>query len=199
MVGELIGKTEEDLLRIEGIGGKAIEELKAGLAERDLLYILETPKEEEEPDVSKLLEMVFSPEDNDLFMEGEVPLSYSVDPDDDVPGAKLQVRANQNDASELDELLGQIGLSIEEAGDADVDADADVDVDAADELDATELAAGDATAVDAAEAEATAEAEAAAEVAEAVEVAEAATEDAPKKATPKKATKSTKSTKGTKA
>jgi DNA-directed RNA polymerase subunit beta' len=114
MVGELIGKTEEELLRIEGIGSKAIEELKAGLEERDLLYILEGPREEEESDVSKLLEMVFSPEDSDLFMTGEVPLTYSVDPDDDIMGTGLQVRANQNDASELDELLGQIGLTIEE-------------------------------------------------------------------------------------
>ncbi|MDR3037063.1 MAG: DNA-directed RNA polymerase subunit beta' [Coriobacteriales bacterium] len=115
MVGDLIGKTEEELLRIEGIGGKAIEELKSGLEERDLLYLLEGPGEdEEEPDVSKLLDMVFSPEDSDLFMGGEVPLSYSVDPDDDLAGSPLQARANRNDASELDELLGQIGLSVEE-------------------------------------------------------------------------------------
>jgi DNA-directed RNA polymerase subunit beta' len=116
MVGELIGKTEEELLRIEGIGSKAIEELKAGLEERDLLYILEGPKEEDESDVSKLLEMVFSPEDSDLFMTGDVPLSYSVDPDDSIVGGTLQVRPNQNDASELDELLGQIGLGVEEPG-----------------------------------------------------------------------------------
>ncbi|MDR2587188.1 MAG: DNA-directed RNA polymerase subunit beta', partial [Coriobacteriales bacterium] len=135
MVGELIGKTEEDLLRIEGIGGKAIEELKAGLAERDLLYILEGPKEEEEPDVSKLLEMVFSPEDSDLFMEGEVPLSYSVDPDDDTLGGTLKVRANQNDANELDELLGQIGLSVVEGEDI-AAAEAELDEDAAAEADA---------------------------------------------------------------
>jgi DNA-directed RNA polymerase subunit beta' len=114
MVGELIGKTEEDLLRIEGIGSKAIEELKAGLEERDLLYILEGPKEEEEPDVSKLLEMVFSPEDSELFMDGEVPLTYSVDPSDDGMGGTLQIRASQNDTSELDELLGSIGLGIED-------------------------------------------------------------------------------------
>jgi DNA-directed RNA polymerase subunit beta' len=113
MVGELIGKTEEELLRIEGIGSKAIEELKAGLAERDLLYILEGPKEEEEPDVSKLLEMVFSPEDSDLLMGGEPPLAYNVGSDDDDMGAPLQMRSNKNDASELDELLGSIGLAID--------------------------------------------------------------------------------------
>jgi DNA-directed RNA polymerase subunit beta' len=118
-VGDLIGKTEEELLRIEGIGSKAIEELKAGLEERDLLCILEDRREEEESDVSKLLEMVFSPEDSDLFMTGEVPLTYSVDPDDDIMGTTLQVRANQNDASELDELLGQIGLGIEDGTNSD--------------------------------------------------------------------------------
>jgi DNA-directed RNA polymerase subunit beta' len=115
MVSDLIGKTEEELLRIEGIGGKAIEELKAGLEERDLLYILEEPPEEES-DVSKLLEMVFSPEDSDLFMGGEVPLTYSVDPDDDIIEGSLQTRVNQNDAHELDELLDQIGLGISEIG-----------------------------------------------------------------------------------
>ena len=117
MVGDLIGKTEEELLRIEGIGGKAIEELKSGLEERNLLYILEGAKAEGDDDVSKLLEMVFSPDDSDLFMDGEVPLTYSVDPDDDVMGGSVDIRSNHDNASELDELLGQIGLSLED-GDA---------------------------------------------------------------------------------
>lgn len=40
-VGDLVGKSEEDLLRIDGIGAKAIEELRDGLEAHDLLYILE--------------------------------------------------------------------------------------------------------------------------------------------------------------
>lgn len=36
-MADLLGHTEEDLLRIEGIGVKAIEELKEGLAARDLM------------------------------------------------------------------------------------------------------------------------------------------------------------------
>ena len=36
-VADLVGRTEDDLLRIEGIGVKAIEELKEGLAERGLV------------------------------------------------------------------------------------------------------------------------------------------------------------------
>jgi len=112
-VGDLIGKTEEELLRIEGIGNKAMEELKNGLEERNLLYIIEGPGEEDDQDVSKLLEMVFSPENSDLFMGGEVPLTYSVDPDDDILGSGLPIRSNKNDADDLDELLGQMGLGIE--------------------------------------------------------------------------------------
>ena len=116
-VGDLIGKTADELLRIEGIGGKAIEELKAGLEERDLLYILD-PKESDDAGVSQLLEMVFSPDDSDLFMGGEVPLTYSVDPDDDLIGGPRGY-SKQNDASELDELLSQIELGIEGAKDLD--------------------------------------------------------------------------------
>jgi DNA-directed RNA polymerase subunit beta' len=109
MVGDLIGKTEDELLRIEGIGVKAIEELKAGLEERDLLYLLDEPEDDDETDVSQLLEMVFSPDDPDLLLGGEVPLTYSADPDDDSSDhGKLSLRGNVNDPAELDELLGNI-------------------------------------------------------------------------------------------
>ena len=111
-MGDLIGKTEEDLLRIEGIGSKAMEELKNGLEERNLLYIIEGPGEEDLQDVSKLLEMVFSPENSDLFMGRDVPLTYSVDPDDDIIGSSLPIRSNKNIASDLDDLLGQMGLGV---------------------------------------------------------------------------------------
>ncbi len=107
-VGDLIGKSEDDLLRIEGIGVKAIEELKSGLEDRDLLHILDNKPADEEPDVSQLLEMVFSPDDSDLLLGGEVPLTYSADPDD-LLGAPLTVRNNMNDVAELDELLGIVG------------------------------------------------------------------------------------------
>jgi DNA-directed RNA polymerase subunit beta' len=109
MVGDLVGKTEDELLRIEGIGVKAIEELKAGLEERDLLYILDEPAEDDEPDVSQLLEMVFSPDDTELFLGGEPPLSYHADPDYDTLGSSMGLRQNMNDAAELDELLGTVG------------------------------------------------------------------------------------------
>jgi DNA-directed RNA polymerase subunit beta' len=113
-VADLIGKTEEELLRIEGIGGKALEELKAGLEERDLLYILDNPPADEDPDVNQLIEMVFSPDDSDLYMSGEVPLTYSVDPDDEIMNGTLTLRTNHNDAAELDQLLDSIGMGIED-------------------------------------------------------------------------------------
>lgn len=61
VVGDLVGKSEEDLLRIDGIGAKAIEELRDGLEEHNLLYILENTEDvADEEDLSQLLQMVFS-------------------------------------------------------------------------------------------------------------------------------------------
>ncbi|MDR3136724.1 MAG: DNA-directed RNA polymerase subunit beta' [Coriobacteriales bacterium] len=109
MVGDLIGKTEEDLLRIEGIGSKALEELRAGLEERDLLHLLDEPKDEEEDtDMAQLLvDMVFSPDDPELLYEEEVPVTYSVDPDAKISD-KLILNSNINDPEELDQLLGTL-------------------------------------------------------------------------------------------
>ncbi|MDR2672718.1 MAG: DNA-directed RNA polymerase subunit beta' [Coriobacteriales bacterium] len=107
MVGDLIGKTEEELLRIEGIGNKAMEELKAGLEERDLLYLLDEPEEEDETDVAQLLDTIFSPDDPDLLLGNEVPLTYRAGPDDREPD-KLVLRGKVNDPEELDAILGRI-------------------------------------------------------------------------------------------
>ena len=73
-VGDLIGKTEDDLLRIDGIGAKAIEELRDGLEARDLLFILE-PDESvaDADDISQLLEMVFSPDGEDIMLGSPMP------------------------------------------------------------------------------------------------------------------------------
>jgi len=108
MVGDLIGKTEEELLRIEGIGSKAIEELKAGLEERDLLHLIEPQNDDDDDsDVSHLLDVVFSPGNDDLLMSGDVPLTYSADPFEDET-EHLVIHGNANDPAELDELLGKI-------------------------------------------------------------------------------------------
>ena len=126
MVGDLLGKTEADLLRIEGIGVKAIEELKTGLRERDLLFILDKQEDPDEPsEVSQFLEMVFSPNEFDLYLAGEVPLSYSADPDEDM--GDIADRANTNDPAELDELLDSMGaagfseIDLEDASEFDLD------------------------------------------------------------------------------
>ena len=105
-VGDLVNHTEDDLLRIEGIGVKAIEELKAGLAERDLLYILEDNEMAEEPDTSQLLDMLFASEDSMYFGE-EIPKSYSASPDDDEYTSMHTIRRMNDDAA-LDELLGDL-------------------------------------------------------------------------------------------
>jgi hypothetical protein len=63
--------------------------------------------------------MVFSPDDQDLFMEGDVPLTYSADPNDDgmgMIGGVSPLRMSQDDADELDVLLGQMGLSLDDGG-----------------------------------------------------------------------------------
>ena len=79
-VGDLIGKTEDDLLRIEGIGAKAIEELKAGLEERDLLSVIEDDLSASSDDMSQLLDMVFSPDaDSDIMLGTAAPTSHSFD------------------------------------------------------------------------------------------------------------------------
>ena len=106
-VGDLLGKSIDELYRIDGIGVKAIGELKAGLEARDLLWVIEDEdEEEEEPNASELLEMLFSPEDA-MYMGGDVPKTYSADPDDLI-GGPSQRRASSDDEM-LDELLG--GLS----------------------------------------------------------------------------------------
>ncbi|NLG10654.1 MAG: hypothetical protein GX562_03880, partial [Coriobacteriaceae bacterium] len=107
--------------------------LKAGLEERDLLHILDNKSADEEPDVSQLLEMVFSPDDSDLLLGGEVPLTYSADPDD-LLGAPLTVRNNINDVAELDELLGIVdGFKLDDDEEDDDYDDEDIEVDNDDE------------------------------------------------------------------
>ncbi len=109
-VGDLVGQTQEDLSRIEGIGSKAIEELRAGLEEHDLLYILENDNNSNDSEVSQLLEMVFSPDDSSLLYEADVPQTYSADPDDMVPSTMPPI-SQIKDNNELDELFRDVGLS----------------------------------------------------------------------------------------
>ena len=87
-VGDLIGKTEDDLLRIDGIGAKAIEELRDGLENRGLLYILEPEDDEvDNEDLSQLLNMVFSPDaEDDVLLGTAAPTTHQYDDEELIGG-----------------------------------------------------------------------------------------------------------------
>ncbi|MBM6775439.1 DNA-directed RNA polymerase subunit beta' [Olsenella profusa] len=112
-VGDLIGKTEEDLLRIDGIGAKAIEELRDGLEARGLLYILEPDNDEaDSEDLSQLLNMVFSPDaDGDIMLGTAAPATHHFD-DDELIGGTDQSSSGSDvineDLGSLDDLLSQV-------------------------------------------------------------------------------------------
>ena len=113
-VGDLIGKTEDDLLRIDGIGAKAIEELRDGLEARGLLYILEPENDEaDSEDLSQLLNMVFSPDaDSDIMLGTAAPSKHHFD--DELIGGSADDSASDSDdiinedLGSLDDLLSQV-------------------------------------------------------------------------------------------
>ena len=105
-VADLLGHTEDDLLRIEGIGAKAIEELKAGLEARDLMSVIEDDLVASTDDMSQLLDMVFSPDDN-ILIGGDEPPTFNTE-GEDMLGEALPPRSYQRNLEELDALLGSI-------------------------------------------------------------------------------------------
>ena len=112
-VGDLIGKTEDDLLRIDGIGAKAIEELRDGLEARGLLYILEPDDSEaDSEDLSQLLNMVFSPDaDADIMLGTAAPSSHHFDDDELIGGSETPSDDSDiinEDLGSLDDLLSQV-------------------------------------------------------------------------------------------
>ena len=113
-VGDLIGKTEDDLLHIDGIGAKAIEELREGLEARGLLYILEPDDNAvaDEEDLSQLLNMVFSPDaDSDVMLGSSATPSHHY-ADDELIGAPSKDEPKGDVINEglesLDALLSQV-------------------------------------------------------------------------------------------
>ena len=125
-VADLVGHTEEDLLRIEGIGVKAIEELKEGLKERDLLYVIEDDLSASSDDMSQLLDMVFSPDDN-ILIGGDEPATFNTE-GEDMLGEALPPRSYHRNLEELDELLGSVGnfgFSLKHADDEEDSDDSD--------------------------------------------------------------------------
>ena len=106
-VGDLVGYTEDELLRIEGIGAKAIEELKTGLAEHGLSYLIEDDLAASNDDMSQLLDMVFSPDDT-VLIGGDSPATFNTE-GEEMLGEALPPRSYHRDLSELDALLGGLG------------------------------------------------------------------------------------------
>ncbi|WP_179184894.1 DNA-directed RNA polymerase subunit beta' [Collinsella vaginalis] len=113
-VGDLVGKSEEDLLRIDGIGAKAIEELRDGLEQHNLLYILDNSEDmADEEDLSHLLQMVFSPDGpDDILLGASAPRSH-FGSDEEMLGAPADTSKKEGgvineDMASLDELLNQL-------------------------------------------------------------------------------------------
>lgn len=107
-VKDLVGHTEEDLRRIEGIGPSAIEELKAGLAEHGLSRVIEDDLTASRDDMSQLLDMVFSPDDT-VLIGGDAPATFNTE-GEDMLGEALPPRSYQRNLEELDALLGSSDL-----------------------------------------------------------------------------------------
>jgi DNA-directed RNA polymerase subunit beta' len=109
-VGDLIGKTEDDLLRIDGIGAKAIEELRDGLESRGLLYILEPEDDEaDSEDLSQLLNMVFSPDSDDVMLGTAAPSTHRYEEDELIGGsASTNDGVINEDLDSLDDLLSRV-------------------------------------------------------------------------------------------
>lgn len=112
-VGDLIGKTEEDLLRIDGIGQKAIEELRDGLNSRGLLYILE-PEEDsaDSEELTQLMNMIFSPDDSNIMLGTGSGSSSYLDNAELIGVPADDKNANSDvineDISSLDDILSQV-------------------------------------------------------------------------------------------
>ena len=106
-VADLVGYTEDDLMRIEGIGAKAIEELKTGLEAHNLLRVIEDDLVASSDDMSQLLDMVFSPDDT-ILIGGDQPATFNTE-GEDMLGEALPPRSYQRNLEELDALLGGIG------------------------------------------------------------------------------------------
>ncbi len=103
-VGDLVGKTEDDLLHIDGIGAKAIEELREGLEARNLLYILEHDDDvADEEDLSQLLHMVFSPDGGDDVLLGTSAPTHHADADEELLGAPIDDKKTRLRATSINE------------------------------------------------------------------------------------------------
>ncbi len=110
----MVGKDENELKQISGIGEKAIDELREGLKSHGLLYVIEDSKATEaSEDMSKLMDMVFNPDGSSQF-SSDVSMfdttKSDVDENDDEVGSKFA-----RSESELDAVLNamkDLGFSV---------------------------------------------------------------------------------------
>lgn len=115
-VADLVGKDESEIKQISGIGERAIEQLKAGLEARGLLFVIEDSKAEETPeDISRLMDIVFNPDGTTQPSSGAGNFDTADDDlfDDDVD----EVVGNKfaRSESELDAVLNamkDLGFSV---------------------------------------------------------------------------------------
>ena len=107
---------------------KAIEELKAGLEAHGLSDVIEDDLNASGDDMSKLLDMVFSPDDT-ILIGGDQPATYNND-GEEMLGEAMPPRSYQRDFDELNDLLGgssiDLGLHVDDHKD---DASSDDDGD----------------------------------------------------------------------
>ena len=136
-VGDLVGKTEDELLRIDGIGAKAIEELREGLEARGLLYILEPDDSAaDDEDISQLLEMVFSPDGDDILLGTSAPTTHHYD--DEMIGSSSSGSASDDVINEDHQSLDEL-LSASHGGDDDNDEDDEANPSLSDDEAASQL------------------------------------------------------------
>lgn len=111
----MIGHTEKDLMKIEGIGIKAMNELKAGLASKNLLHVIEDDLVATEEDMSSFIDMVFSPDDSVI---GDTTTS---DSQEDKSEEETQDTPSENESTLNDEELQDIDSILADMGDIDLD------------------------------------------------------------------------------
>ena len=105
-VADLCGYSEDDLMRIDGIGIKAIEELKAGLEEIDLLRIIEDDIMAPLDDMSQVYDIVFAPDDT-VMIGGASPVGFNES--EEMMGEALPNNQRPASQEEINRLLSSVG------------------------------------------------------------------------------------------
>ncbi|MCF0104865.1 MAG: DNA-directed RNA polymerase subunit beta', partial [Eggerthellaceae bacterium] len=95
-VGDLIERNEDDLIRMEGIGIKAIEELKEALEARDLGFVLENTLQASTEEMNTFVDVIFSPQGEE-YMIGESESGTLLD-DEELIGISQETKGASGEA-----------------------------------------------------------------------------------------------------